>query len=150
MILKLPYSRQHHDFSCGPACLRMLFDHLGHHYSEDRLMDLCHSVPRIGTSHDALADEVRREGLHASVHTHARILDILSSIDHGIPLIVNFISPVSGKGHYAVVKGYDKDKKVLILADPKDGDDLEMGVAEFRQAWHNDRGSKGWMMAVLR
>lgn len=147
MQIHLQYHHQHTDFSCGPACLRMMFDHLGVHYSEEKLIALCHAMPKTGTSHAHLLAEVEKEKLHHIEKTLAEIADLLGFLDQGHPVIVNYLNPTTNNGHYAIVCGYEGE--TLLLSDPTNGKDYHISFDEFRSHWHNkNHTSKGWLLVI--
>jgi ABC-type bacteriocin/lantibiotic exporter with double-glycine peptidase domain len=127
----------------------MIFEHLGKEYSEEQMISLCHAMPKHGTSHEHLIEEVKREGFSCLHKNHGTIKDIIKLLDNGYPVIVNYMNPASQKGHYGLVVGYEDDNKVLILADPKNGDGYTLHWQEFMELWHNENNtSKGWFMII--
>lgn len=151
MKLNLKYYPQHKDYSCGPVCLKMVFEHLGRKYSEEKLIALCKTSEKNGTTHSHLLDEIKREGFEYLVKSRGAIKDIIHFVESGYLIIVNYIEPLSKESHYAVVSGYDEKEKVIILADPCDGNDFTLGWGEFKKMWHNkNNSSKGWFLVVGR
>lgn len=149
MKIPLPYYPQHTNFSCGPVCLKMLFAHHGVDYSEEKLIQLCHSVPKFGTSHEHLIEEVRREHFYPHQKTSATIEDILQYLDTGTPVLVNYLNPTTNNGHYSIVCGYEEES--LILADPTNGADYHISHQEFFSHWHNKNNtSSGWLLVVTK
>lgn len=150
MKINLQYFPQHTATSCGPACLRMVFSHLGIQYSEEKLIRLCKTTAN-GTSHEHLLDEIKREGLSFEAKSHGTIKQLVMYIDNGYPVIINYCEPFSDEGHYAVVSGYDAKEELLILADPCNGNDFCIFWDEFISRWHNENNSsKGWYVVVGR
>lgn len=151
MKINLKYFPQHKDYSCGPVCLRMIFTHLGRVYTEDKLVYLCHTSKKSGTSHQHLIDEIKKEGFVYLIRTKGAISDIVEFIEAGYPVVVNYLEPFSEEGHYAVVSGYDLKEKIVILADPCNGNDYSLKWDDFEKHWHNgNNSSQGWMLIVGR
>ncbi len=151
MKLDIKYYPQHEDYSCGPVSLRMVFEHLGRKYSEKKMISLCKALPKTGTSHKRMIDEVKNEGFTFIAGNNKSIADITKFLDAGYPVIVNYFNPLVKKGHYSVVEGYDKDEKVLMLADPANGQDYTLSWNEFNKLWTNyKKTSKHWMLVVGR
>ncbi|MEM1156354.1 MAG: cysteine peptidase family C39 domain-containing protein [Pseudomonadota bacterium] len=151
MKINLRYYPQHTSYSCGPVCLRMIFEHLGRNYSEDQLTSLCNAVPHHGTSHGRLIEEVEREGFAFRESSGDNPLYLIHSLNAGYLPIVNYVNPISNIGHYSIVSGYDESDGVLIFADPRNGKDFSMKNEEFHQAWHNQNNtSRGWSLIIGR
>ena len=151
MKLKIRYYPQYASYSCGPVSLKMVFDHLGKHYSEEKLIKLCHAIPNNGTSHEHLIEEVKREGFKFVEGHNGSINDIIFYLNNGYPVIVNYINPLSGGGHYSVIDGYDEKENVLIFADPSNGNDYTLHFNKFKKLWHNSKGiSIGWFLIIGR
>ena len=151
MKLDLKYYPQHTDYSCGPVCLRMVFEHLGRIYSEEKLIALCKANKKEGTNHVPIKKEVEKEGFVYIEGTHGTIKYLINSIESGYPVIINYIDPVSESGHYAIVIGYDKKDKIIIIADPCNGNDFSISWNELKKRWHNQRNSShGWFMIIGR
>lgn len=151
MKINLKYHLQHTDYSCGPSCLKMVFDHLGKDYSEEKLISLCHTSKKTGTSHEHLIDEIKKEGFEYYIKTKGRLQDLIESIESGYLAIINYLDPFSKEGHYAVVTGYTNDRTEIILADPCNGNDYTIPWTVLRKMWHNEHHtSQGWYVIVGR
>lgn len=150
MKLDLKYYGEHTDYSCGPVCLKMVFEHLGKSYSEKKLISLCEATKKTGTNHDHLIKEIKREGFAYRVGVKGKFDDLIRAIEAGYPVIINYLDPISAAGHYSVVTGYDKKDRVVILADPCNGNDFSISWRELKKRWHNKRGSIGWFLILGR
>jgi hypothetical protein len=65
--------------------------------------------------------------------------------------MVNYCNPLSGRGHYAVINGYSKEKKLVYLADPANGNDYTLRFREFKKLWHNEKNTiKKWCVIIGR
>lgn len=151
MKINLKYYPQHKDYSCGPVCLRMVFEHLGKKYSEEKLINLCRVSEKYGLNHEHLIKEIENEGFEWYVKNKGTLKDLIRILESGYPAIVNFLDPFSNDGHFAVVTGYTEDKKEIILADPCNGNDFTIPWSEFKERWHNSNNtSKGWFVIMGR
>jgi len=151
MKLSLQYYPQTEKHSCGPVSLRMIFEHLGKTYSEEELIALCRAIPKLGTNHKNLIKGVKNEGFEYIEKNKGTVDEIMRFIDEGRPVIVNYYDTLSKSGHYAVVSGYDKKEKIIILADPKKGNDHTLYWDEFEKIWHNrNNSSKRWYLVIGR
>ncbi len=151
MKTDIHYYPQHTGYSCGPVCLRMVFKHLGRSYSEEQLIALCDTVPRQGTSHRHLINEVHQEGFACQEHLRGTVNYLIQCLESGYLPIVNFLNPLSGCGHYSIANGYDTEHNLLIFSDPKNGKDFSMEYSAFMTTWHNKKHSSiGWSLIIGR
>jgi ABC-type bacteriocin/lantibiotic exporter with double-glycine peptidase domain len=151
MKIELKYFPQHTEYSCGPACLKMIFHHLGLDYSEKKLIKLCHTIEKTGTSHEHLVNEVKKEGFVYLEHHKGTIKQLIAYVENGYLPLVNYIEPISKESHYAIVCGYDAKKEEFIFADPSNGYDFSLHYENFRKHWYNEwHTSKGWFLIIGR
>lgn len=151
MKLRLRYFPQSESYACGPAVLRMIFEHLGRDYSEEKLIKLCKAAPKKGTTHEDMIKEVENEGFRHHEMENAQLKDIRHFLDNGYPVIVNYINPLSARGHYAIIIGYDLKEKILIFADPSNGADFTMHEDDFFELWHSGtENTKRWLLIIGR
>ena len=151
MKIALKYYSQYKDYSCGPISLMMIFEHLGIHYTREKMIDLCHAMPKIGTSNEHIIDEIQNEGLKFQEKKKGDIKDIIRSLENGYPVLVNYFNPLFQCGHYSVVNGYNKQEKIVILADPANGKDFTLSWEEFSRLWHNGNNTiQGWYVIIGR
>ena len=151
MKINLKYYPQYKDYSCGPAALRMVFERLGKKYTEEKMIALCKATPKRGTTHKDLIKEVKKQGFNYIERKNGKIKDLLFFLKRGYPVIVNYVNPLSKSGHYSVVCGYKKKEKLLIFADPSNGNDYTLSWKRFKKNWHNTKKtSMGWLLVVCR
>jgi len=135
-------------YTCGPTCLEMLCDFYDISHDPEMLEELCGAGEKHGTNNEDLVQAARSLGVNAVARENATIDDIVDALHAGHPVVVNYFNPLSKLGHFGVVKGIEND--VLILADPKNGDDFQLPVDEFSSLWHShDKTIKGWMMHLV-
>jgi len=151
MMLNIKYYPQFMDFSCGAACLRMVLGHYGKKISEERLITLLGASKKSWVSHKKVVSVVKKLGFVPYEYRNATIKDLINYLHKGTFPIINYLEPFSGKGHYAVVTGYSKKAKKIILADPRNGDDFTLKWDKFEKSWSNNAGSsKGWFLIIRR
>lgn len=149
MKIKLKHYYQQVDYSCGPACLKMIFEYFGKKYSEKKLTSICQISKKRGASHDCIIEGIKAEGFSCQVKIKGKIKDLIKFLEEGHPILVNYSEPSADEGHYAVVVGYNKEKKKIILADPHHGNDFMIEQFEFCKRWHNhQKTSRGWLVVV--
>jgi len=149
MKLKLEYHKQAKGLSsCGPVCLKMIFEHLGKKYSERELIELCDAVPNRGTSHKNMIDSVKKTGFFYFAKSNGSINELISYVKKGYPVIVNYLNPKSKRGHYSILIGIDENGEKLTFADPSNGYGYKLGFKEFDRIWHN-RKKTSWRWFLI-
>lgn len=130
---------------CGPATLAMTMSWAGHPVSVDDLAPKVMTSAKAGSLQEDMVGATRREGLMAVRVDGYRAL--LSEVSAGHPVIVfeNLGLSWYRQWHYAVVTGYDLDRRELILhSGPSRDERTDMKV--FERSWkHSDY----WALVVL-
>jgi len=144
-LTEVPFHRQH-DFLCGPAALAMAFNAAGVKGDVESLTPLVYLPGRQGSLQAEMLGATRRSGLLA--YTLApRLEDLLRELAAGTPavVLVNFSFKSAPVWHYAVVVGYDLDKREVIVRSAGRSRDLwSFGFLEF--FWQD---SNYWAMLAL-
>ena len=149
MKLKLPFFRQHTDYSCGPTSLEMVLDFLGDKKSEKCLIKEAHADKIDGTKHKWMIESAASEGFHCYVNSQSTINEIKHFISLGFPVIVDYTEPSENIGHYSVIIGYKYDK--IIMNDPWNGKSFSISDDNFAGRWHDSiTKSRGWIMVISK
>ncbi|MDD5026358.1 MAG: peptidase C39 family protein [Candidatus Peribacteraceae bacterium] len=146
MVLRVPYFRQHTDYTCGPACVRMVLALHGKRVKERTLARSLKTNARHGTNYSAITALGRRIGFRFLTSSRATWRSVLTQIRHERPVLVCFIEPTSDESHYALVTGYQREK--VLLHDPWNGKYFRMPLKDFKRRWlgYGTRSEKwGWM-----
>lgn len=149
LLTNIPFFRQSTNYTCGPACLQMLFAMHGLEHTEDELTMSAGTTIETGTAKKSMATIARKAGFKTRTHNRATWGDIINALKAGTPALVNYVEPDTDDSHYALVVGY-KDGNVL-LHDPWNGEYFQMKRAQFLKRWlgHRVRAKdRGWMMIV--
>jgi len=127
----------------------MLLGFYGVSYDPTEIETICDARPGKGTDNNNLVKAIEAAGMGPTVKENASLDDIIGAIKEGNPVVVNYFNCKSNVGHYSIVKGVDMDKNVLLLADPKNGDDYLLTFDHFQKHWHNHAKTiYAWMMYV--
>ncbi|PIZ83865.1 hypothetical protein COX97_00270 [Candidatus Pacearchaeota archaeon CG_4_10_14_0_2_um_filter_05_32_18] len=149
-LISLKYFKQDKDYTCGPACLEMVFSYFGKKISKANLVKLA-KTKKSGTNHINMIKVARKDGFYCYVHNNSSINQIKHFIDADLPVIVNYIEPKSDDGHYAVVVGYKGNK--IILDDPWNGKNFKITIKEFKKRWydyHKKHKYSKWILVLSK
>lgn len=149
-MINLKFFWQKEEYTCGPAALRMVFDFFGKRFSEEKLKKDLKTNKKIGTKHNALIKEARKNGFYCFVHENSSISNLKYFIERGFPVIVHYVEPSLNEGHYAIVIGFTSNK--LILNDSINGKKFKIKINEFEKRWHPEKNfsQKRWMMIISK
>lgn len=109
-MIGFPYTRQHDAMDCGPACLKMVAEHYGRHYSLDTLREETF-IGREGVSLLGISRAAEKIGMR-TVGGRLTFEDLKDKAP--LPCIVHW-----NQNHFVVIYGI-KGKKVFV-ADPGKG-----------------------------
>jgi len=145
-LTQVPFHKQD-DFLCGPASLAMVFNAAGiSSASVESLTPMVYLPGRQGSLQAEMLGATRRNGLVA--YTLApRLEDLLRELAAGSPVVVllNLSIKLVPVWHYAVVVGYDLDKREVIVRSAKrERDEWSFAFLEF--FWQD---SGHWSMLAL-
>ncbi len=144
-LTQVPFHQQD-DFLCGPASLAMVFNAAGVQASVESVTPLVYLPGRQGSLQAEMLGATRRSGLLA--YTLApKLEDLLREIAAGTPVVVlvNLGLRLMPVWHYAVVVGYDLDKREVIVRSAGRRRDLwSFGFLDF--LWQE---SNYWSMLAL-
>ncbi len=134
--------------TCGPTTLINVLELRGlPTKSEAYLKKLCGLRPGEGTRNTALATAVTELGLEVvEVRDKGKIGDIERHLDSGSYVILNYSTPFSQSGHYAIAVEYDR--QAVYLFDSWLGL-IRLVKKDLRKNWHNSAKTiHGWFLAV--
>jgi len=145
-LTQVPFHKQD-DFLCGPASLAMVFNAAGvASASVESLTPMVYLPGRQGSLQAEMLGATRRAGLVA--YTLApRLEDVLRELAAGTPVVVllNLALKIYPVWHYAVIVGYDLEKREVIVRSAKrERDEWSFSFLEF--FWQE---SGYWSMIAL-
>jgi len=83
--LEVPYHKQNRDYTCGPACLRMILEYFGLKQDEVSLTML-YVTTLAGTGLAQIAEAAQRLGFKAEWKRSAKLSDLTKALKLGIPV----------------------------------------------------------------
>ncbi len=144
---KVPYFRQEKWFTCGPACLRMIFAYLGIDVTEKVLETTCETT-ELGTIPTQISTGAAKLGVESIATKNADLEDIRRNLEDRLPVIV-LIDPsyiyggIAGFGHFIVVLGVEEGEVIYHDPDVSDGEFRRCEIEKFLNAWNI---SKRWVI----
>lgn len=137
MKIDLPWLSQEQDYSCLPACVRIVLSHFGMNLSEQEIGLACKTTPR-GTDLDEAAAGLISLGLKVMKLKQAGIDEILRSLKQQRPVIAFLSVQELPYGfaigmHAVVVNGYEENQVSFI--DPARGEEITISMKTFLKAW---------------
>jgi len=145
-LTQVPFHRQD-DFLCGPASLAMVFNAAGiSSASVESVTPMVYLPGRQGSLQAEMLGATRRTGLLA--YTLApQLEDVLREVAAGTPVVVllNLAFKLLPVWHYAVIVGYDLEKREVIVRSAKRARD-EWSFAFLEYFWQE---SGYWSMLAL-
>lgn len=149
-ILSVPYFKQDREYSCGPACLQMVFSYYHKRMSEEDLMRELRTNEAIGTRPSWMIRVARRHGFFCYVNNDSSLDEVRYFLRLKKPLIVYFVEPFTGDDHFTVIVGFDKEK--IIMNDSLMGEGYEFFLDAFDKRWHGEKKYqktlRRWMLVI--
>lgn len=134
------------DYECGPAALAMLLRTAGRTATIEQLKPQVFLPGRKGSLQTEMLVATRRQGLPAYVLPQ-RLDALLTEVAAGHPVLVfqNLSLDLAPVWHYAVVVGYDRERRSVLLHSGKT-ERQEVELAVFERTWA--RGDH-WAMTTM-
>ena len=149
MIAHIPYYEQETNYTCGPACIRMVLASLGIKKSENYITKLIGTNKIRGTNHRDFLSLVEKYKLRYSVQREATIDELRYFYKNHYKIIVCYFHPTEKMGHYAVVRKLTPTK--ITLMDPIDGPNKIYSLSYFKKIWSSRKTynkERSWLIAI--
>ena len=145
LVEDVPFFGQN-EFQCGPAALAMLARHAGVQVLPDDLTQQVYVPRRQGSFQTEMLTATRRQEL-VPYPLRPELEDLMHEVAAGHPVLVfqNLSLQVYPMWHYAVVIGFDRAKKRIVLHSGLN-ERLDMSLYTFERTWA--RGGY-WSMVAL-
>ena len=153
MIHLTPY-KQKAGF-CGPVALRVLFAYYGANLSEEKLVRLCKTTPKVGTWHKDLVAAARSVGFLVEAKAGGTIEELKRHIAKGTPALVGWYA--FDDEHYSVV--YNITGKYVHMVDTESHlkeRKRHLTIARFKELWFDHDNPKNrkektfaWYMCIF-
>ncbi len=145
-IPDLPFFAQE-DYQCGPAALATVLVDAGIDTSPDELVPLVYIPGRKGSFQLELTAASRSLGGFAYTLDN-NLLALLSEVNAGNPVLVlqNLGLSIYPQWHFAVVKGYDLENRLVIL-NSGTIEDYQLSLSTFERTW---RRTNFWAITIVQ
>lgn len=149
MIMKIdiPFYSQEKDWTCGPACLRMILEKCGIKILEKDLERALKTDNKRGTFHRNFYSMSKKFNLKSVAKKNSSINELKRLISKNFVVIINMMFN-SEDDHYVIVTGFYKD--LFYLNDPWTGKEKREKISktELEKIWFDTGGCKKWLFAV--
>jgi ABC-type bacteriocin/lantibiotic exporter with double-glycine peptidase domain len=147
IVVHYPFYRQSNDYSCGPACLKMVFKKHQIQRKEITLARHAKTEREWGTQHNGMIATAQKYGFYGFIKRNGTINDLREFVQKGYGVIIDWTEPQDREGHYSLLIGFTK--KEIIYHDPYWGREMRMPIRKFIHHWHEDGSDDfGWMMVL--
>ena len=133
-----PLIRQKSPNLCGLAAAQMIASYYGQNLNKEDLEAIKKTAQKMGgASGQELKNLFQNSGFKVSLFPGSLKSgphNIFSEIDRGRPLIV--MLKKGSEGHYMALDGYDPQKNLVILNDPRNGP-IALPIKNFKMGWES-------------
>lgn len=145
-LLNVPMIKQR-DYYCGPASVGMLLEYLKQPVPQDAIAKAIYLPRAKGVLQAEIKAYIRQQGLMAYQPT-ASLHQLFKTLHQGRPVLVmqNLGLSLSPQWHYAVVVGYDLDKRLVYLNSGEIAQ-YALSMSTFERTW---RRAQFWSVIALK
>lgn len=137
--MKVKYYKQETDYSCFPACIRMLLDYQGVKKEEKGLRLLFHTTPLKGGSWPRVKDGLKELNIEFEWGINFSLEELKSLVQQNMPVVVSidivFLGGDEHQSHTVVVT--EMTDEFVIVHDPERGESMRIDIKQFLEAWSN-------------
>lgn len=147
MVDQQPFYEQEQEWTCGPACMRMVMERVGVKKTEKQLIRLMHTTPIKGTGIREFPALAERFQLNYVVNRNSSIDELVDAYRNGYNIIICYYYKNKQEDHYAVLKEIDDED--IYLLDPWVGPEHRYNLNHFVSIWRTRyEHEKGWFFGV--
>lgn len=145
--MKIPIFKQETEYTCGPACMKMILASLNVEKSENTLSKMMNTNREYGTLHKDMIRATKKLGLTCLEFKFGKVSQIKKFLKEEWYIIVCHRDDVDD-GHYSVVSNVSFFKIKLI--DPYDAKIKIMGIKSFEKKWYDTEDNSPWFVAIKK
>ncbi|EKD29871.1 MAG: hypothetical protein ACD_78C00233G0002 [uncultured bacterium (gcode 4)] len=133
------YYHQETDYTCAPACIRMILSKYDIFLSEKEIEKGVGCTSECGTDDDGeILKFFTSRHFEATLHENWEFTDLKKFLDEGYDIIINYFISKEQEWHYAIVENIDD--QYITLIDPEYWPDTQYPPPSFYTNWHNSSG----------
>ncbi|MBW3016995.1 C39 family peptidase [Candidatus Woesearchaeota archaeon] len=149
--MEMPFFSQETDYTCGPACARMMLARFGIAATENELAELLGTTSDSGTDQSAFNRLAEKYGLDYVSRHSASFSELRELSGKGYAVTVCFFFQPEKVSHYAVVSSLSGSR--INLLDPWKGPEHNYSTSYFSKLWKHvsKKGRLGcWLFALKK
>ena len=143
---KIKYLKQQKNWTCGPACMRIVLSAFNINKSEKFLSQIMKTNKKTGTSFKQFKKTAKKFNLKYIEKDNADIKQLKILIKNNFVVIVGYFLKDEKEEHYAVVKKISEDK--IYLLDTEKGKNHSLIIEYFNKVWRANPKIKRWFIAI--
>lgn len=144
--MKLSRYRQKKDYTCGPACMKVVLDYFGIKKEINELVKELKTTKKRGTDNAKMIEVIKKNKLKYVVKANSRLADIERFLKDYL-VVVGYFIPYYQESHYAIVKKIDAEK--IYFHDTWFGSNHQYKISYFLKNWW-DEEEKRWLLAIKK
>jgi len=131
--MKIPHYEQETEYTCGPACCRMILASFGIKRKEKQIASILRTGPRHGTMHKNFQEVAERYKARFISRNDSSITELREVLRKGYKVVICYLVPSFGFHHYSVLRKIDDD--YVYLNDPAFGAEHRYSINRFKKLW---------------
>lgn len=139
-----PYTKQPNEYTCGPACLKMLAEFYRQNTSIKKLQKVCNTDKEYGTQFRGIQRGLKHLDLKRL--RVKKLWQAYSYLNYGVPILVSIPDPgIPEEDHYVLIIGTyinKHDEMMLYVNDPWYGENVWNAEMFWKQV--EKRGPWAW------
>jgi len=144
--MKLLRYRQKTDWTCGPACLKVVLHFFGVNKDISELIKELKTTEKTGTDHQRMINLLKKYKLKFIVKKNATLEEIKKSLIDSL-VVVDYFIPYYQESHYSIVKKIKGER--IYFHDTHFGPNHRYKIDYFLRNWW-DEEAKRWLVAIKK
>ena len=144
-----PYHKQEGAYTCGAACMRMVFEKLGIKKTEKQMVRLLGTNKVKGTHEKEFPRIAEKYKINYLVERKGRISDLKKLFKENWLIIVCYHNPNEDEDHYSVFRSINNTH--IHLYDPWSSPDHRFKITYFKKMWKTEfEKDLRWFIALKK
>ncbi len=150
-INPIKFSEQETEYTCGPACMRMILSSLNLNKSEKQLVKELRTNKVSGTKHKNLFRFAKKKKWSYVIGNNAYLDELKNLMKKDYFIIVDYYIPSQKTNHYSIIKKITKER--IYLIDPYFGVGTSYSLSYFDKIWNHIskyEKERSWFIAIKK